>query len=246
MNLGKKIVKIRKDNQLTQDDFAEKYHVTRQTVSSWENSKSYPDLETLVKISDDFKISLDVLLKEDKEMIKGITKSQRDSKLYKRIVIVLGIIIGVIVFAICAYCAMYFGEKYKLEHQFKETIKEYDFAKDNDGYYTLDYREFISYKVPNQDEPVRSAYNFQFFAKPLYCKINFSDDNYLEITWIDYNYYDAELVNKETNEIVLSVGLLGKDNVKQKSKIMEKVDIDEELLSDAIDKGNELYKKFYE
>ena len=62
MELGKNIIKIRKQNNLTQDDFAEKYFVTRQTISNWENSKSYPDLETLIKISDDFNISLDILL----------------------------------------------------------------------------------------------------------------------------------------------------------------------------------------
>ena len=63
--VGKFIKKLRKDNNLTQDDLAEKYYVTRQTISNWENGKSYPDLGTLVKISDDFKISLDILLKED-------------------------------------------------------------------------------------------------------------------------------------------------------------------------------------
>src|SRR5574344_1353754 len=70
MELGKRIVKIRKDNKLNQDDFAEKYYVTRQTISNWENEKSYPDLETLVKISNDFNISLDTLLKEDDRIIK--------------------------------------------------------------------------------------------------------------------------------------------------------------------------------
>ena len=62
MDFGNKICKIRKDNNLTQEEFAERYNVTRQTVSSWENCKSYPDLDTLVRISDDFSISLDVLL----------------------------------------------------------------------------------------------------------------------------------------------------------------------------------------
>ena len=54
MDFGNKICKIRKDNNLTQEEFAERYNVTRQTVSSWENCKSYPDLDTLVRISDDF------------------------------------------------------------------------------------------------------------------------------------------------------------------------------------------------
>jgi len=92
MELGKNIIKIRKQNNLTQDDFAEKYFVTRQTVSNWENSKSYPDLETLIKISDDFNISLDILLKEDNEMIKDISKKQNDYKYIKIFVAILNII----------------------------------------------------------------------------------------------------------------------------------------------------------
>ena len=50
MQLGQTIQKIRKENHLTQEEFAEIFHVTRQTVSNWENEKSYPDLLTLVAI----------------------------------------------------------------------------------------------------------------------------------------------------------------------------------------------------
>lgn len=91
MELGKRLVKIRKDNNLTQDDFAEKYYVTRQTISNWENEKSYPDLETLVKISNDFNISLDVLLKEDNRMIKDISKKQKNYKFINILILMLNI-----------------------------------------------------------------------------------------------------------------------------------------------------------
>ena len=70
------LVKIRKEHKMSQEDFAEIFHVTRQTVSSWENSKSYPDIETIVKISDYFHLSLDILLKGDQEMILKISKEQ--------------------------------------------------------------------------------------------------------------------------------------------------------------------------
>lgn len=92
MKLGKNIVKIRKENNLTQDDLAKKYFVTRQTVSNWENSKSYPDLETLIKISNDFNISLDILLKEDDEMIKDISKKQKNYKFINTFIYLLNII----------------------------------------------------------------------------------------------------------------------------------------------------------
>lgn len=70
MNLGNKIQKIRKDNKISQEAFAEVLNVTRQTVSNWENQKNYPDIETLILISDKYNISLDVLLKGDNQMIK--------------------------------------------------------------------------------------------------------------------------------------------------------------------------------
>lgn len=73
MQLGQAIAQIRKERGLTQETFAKMFNVTRQTVSNWENEKSYPDLSTLVKISDEFNVSLDVLLKEDFRMVKVIS-----------------------------------------------------------------------------------------------------------------------------------------------------------------------------
>ena len=54
MNIGNQILNIRKDNQLTQEEFGKLFHVTRQTVSNWENGKSYPDLQILVSMSNQF------------------------------------------------------------------------------------------------------------------------------------------------------------------------------------------------
>lgn len=108
MEIGKKIVKIRKDNNLTQDDLADKYFVTRQTISNWENGKSYPDLETLVKISDDFNISLDILLKEDNKMIKDISKKQKRYKwIVLPIILYAILVIGILGIIIYAYNTQY-------------------------------------------------------------------------------------------------------------------------------------------
>lgn len=43
MNIGNQILSIRKEHQLTQAEFGKLFHVTRQTVSNWENGKSYPE-----------------------------------------------------------------------------------------------------------------------------------------------------------------------------------------------------------
>lgn len=76
MNIGNQILNIRKENQLTQEEFGKLFHVTRQTVSNWENGKSYPELQILVSISNQFDISLDTLLKEDLKMVQSIDKER--------------------------------------------------------------------------------------------------------------------------------------------------------------------------
>lgn len=50
---------------------AEKLAVSRKTISSWENGRSYPDIFMLVKLSDLYQVSLDDLLREDHDMINN-------------------------------------------------------------------------------------------------------------------------------------------------------------------------------
>ncbi len=76
MKIGSMIQDIRKERNMTQEEFGKLFFVTRQTVSNWENEKSYPDLQVLVRMSEEFGISLDRLLKEDKEMVKAIDKER--------------------------------------------------------------------------------------------------------------------------------------------------------------------------
>ena len=83
MNIGNQISTIRKERQLTQEQFGSLFHVTRQTVSNWENQKSYPDLQMLIDISNQFEIFLDALIKEDSKMVKTIDKERVLGKIKK-------------------------------------------------------------------------------------------------------------------------------------------------------------------
>ena len=76
MSIGHQISAIRKEQQLTQEQFGELFHVTRQTVSNRENEKSYPDLQILIAMSNQFDVSLDILLKGDSKMVKAIVKER--------------------------------------------------------------------------------------------------------------------------------------------------------------------------
>ena len=122
MNLGKKIVKIRKDNKMSQEDFAEILNVTRQTVSNWENSKNYPDIETLIQISDKFNISLDILLKGDKEMIKNIDMKVNNHNKLKTLVIVLSVILLVVISFIVGSKVYNNYKEQKLDEEYKEVL----------------------------------------------------------------------------------------------------------------------------
>ena len=77
MNIGEQINNLRKKHGLSQDDFSNLFNVSRQTISNWENGKSYPDLEMIIKVSDYFKISIDELLKNDVQTVKKLIMKKR-------------------------------------------------------------------------------------------------------------------------------------------------------------------------
>ena len=81
MNVGKRILSIRREQNLTQEQFGELFHVTRQTVSNWEKEKSYPDLQTLIHISDRFGLSLDTLIRDDPTMVKTMDQNHKKVRL---------------------------------------------------------------------------------------------------------------------------------------------------------------------
>ena len=84
MELGTQIRKYRNERTLSQEALAEKVYVSRQTVSNWENDKSYPDVNSLVLLSEVFEISLDQLIKGDVEMMKEQI-NQTDQKKFERL-----------------------------------------------------------------------------------------------------------------------------------------------------------------
>lgn len=72
MTIGERLQARRKDLGLTQQEVADSLHVTRQTISNWEVGKNYPDLQSIIDLSDLYQISLDLLLKGDKNVMKKL------------------------------------------------------------------------------------------------------------------------------------------------------------------------------
>ena len=76
MELNAQIKKYRTELKLSQEELAEKVYVTRQTISNWENGKSYPDIHSLLLLSSLFNVSLDQLIKGDIGTMKEIINEQ--------------------------------------------------------------------------------------------------------------------------------------------------------------------------
>ncbi len=75
MDIGQKLKHARTSAGLTQEGVAEALGVSRQTISNWENGRTYPDIVSVIRLSDLYEISLDALLKEDKKMISHLQES---------------------------------------------------------------------------------------------------------------------------------------------------------------------------
>lgn len=142
MELGKQVKKYRTEANLSQEELAEKIFVSRQTISNWENDKNYPDIKSLVLMSEVFRVSLDNLIKGDLEKMKKeidaeeYAKFQKDSAIFTVLFIVLLIVpvpfvmlckwFGVVLY-LCLYgIEMFFSvriEKYKKKYDI-QTYKE--------------------------------------------------------------------------------------------------------------------------
>ena len=81
MELGKQIKIHRQEAHLSQEELANRVYVSRQTISNWENDKSYPDVNSLVLLSEIFQTSLDNLIKGDIEVMKDEIQKEEIEKM---------------------------------------------------------------------------------------------------------------------------------------------------------------------
>ena len=94
MLIADKIKKLRKDNNMTQEDLADKLNVSRQTISKWETNVGVPDIDNIKAICNLFNISTDELLDYNNEILK-----KKKQFIIDMSVLLFGII-GFIVFGI--------------------------------------------------------------------------------------------------------------------------------------------------
>ena len=127
---------------LSQEALAEKVYVTRQTISNWENGKSYPDIHSLLLLSSVFHVTIDQLIKGDVKIMKEVISQNelrtfnRDSTIFASLLILslLSFVpltvffgfAGLIIFALLYAAGMYYAvrvEKLKKKYDI-QTYRE--------------------------------------------------------------------------------------------------------------------------
>lgn len=107
MTFNEKLISLRKAKGLSQDELGQRLGVSRQTISKWELSQSYPDFQRLVLLSDYFGLSLDALIKDidlqdvreknlNDKQLSAIYDEVQNAKSTIRIVVNVLCVIGVV------------------------------------------------------------------------------------------------------------------------------------------------------
>jgi transcriptional regulator with XRE-family HTH domain len=116
LELGPALKQQRESLGLTQQVLADQLHVTRQTVSRWENGSTYPNLDTLVELSDRLNISLDKLLKSDEvPVVPVVHQISRDVQLKRRYLRSLIVIISMLVLLASLFGLLSWGHRNQIE-----------------------------------------------------------------------------------------------------------------------------------
>ncbi len=142
MELAAQIKKYRKELSLSQDELAERIFVSRQSVSNWENEKTYPDLKSLLMLSEVFSVSLDDLVKGDLKTMKQEidarerARFQRESNIFSILFVLMTFspmllvpywkVWGTVVWGILAVACLYYAfrvEKLKKKYDI-QTYRE--------------------------------------------------------------------------------------------------------------------------
>ena len=100
MKFSEKIKKLRQDNELTQEELAEKLYVTRTAISKWETDKGYPGIDSLKQLSSLFHISIDDMISDSDIENKRLLEEKKARQMYMVAIIFLGI---ATVFTLLAY-----------------------------------------------------------------------------------------------------------------------------------------------
>ena len=79
-SIAPQLKQARQDRELSQNDVATILHISRQSISKWENGRAYPDMDNLILLSDLYKKSIDDLVQNNEELRQQIKANNQKIK----------------------------------------------------------------------------------------------------------------------------------------------------------------------
>ena len=207
MNIGEQINNLRKQHGLSQDDFANLFNVSRQTISNWENGKSYPDLEMIIKVSDYFKISIDELLKNDVQTVKKIDNEKKAKKKYLILLLVLCFLGTVIIWGLYS--------KYQDSIEVDFTMEKHETYKSNEtkepsmnianGYFSVPKDEKLDIQVKGTVDNGKLHITIADKDNKIYYQLDGQELNDLQTLYFEKGSYIIQIVADDYIEDFISL-----------------------------------------
>ena len=209
--VGKFIRELRKKNNLTQKDLADKLGVTYQAVSKWENGKNIPDIAVLKQICDEYNIDIN-------EILNGEKKEKKNKNIIKIIIPILIIIVVIILLILLL-------NKNNKDFEFKTiSSKCSDFKITGSAAYNKDktsiYISNIEFCGNNSEEKYKKI-NCKLYENNNDTKIKISECKekkdiniveYLKDTNINVNNYNSTCKRLTSNTLILEIYALDNNN----------------------------------
>ncbi len=149
MNLGNKILKLRKKKGLSQEELGEKIDVTRQTISNWELGETTPNIEQLKLLSKEFNISIDELVDNDLQdvLVEKVSNTEKLAGMILKIIkiVLIGIPIAVVVLFIFAILLKVAVKSKDTGREIEESIHCKLYGEEHS--YSITYQELTGFPI---------------------------------------------------------------------------------------------------
>ena len=102
MTIGDRLLKLRRERNLSQEDLANELDVSRQTISKWETNQSIPDFDKIVPLCEYFGITTDELLTGNSNIVEAKTQDVKSNFARNIAIAVMLYILSIVAIVLCA------------------------------------------------------------------------------------------------------------------------------------------------
>ncbi len=144
VSIGERIKESRNQQKITQQELASKLNVSRSAVSNWEINRNYPDLDTIVQLSDILEVSLDKLLREDTIMVNKVSTEQKNGRKRK---IILRILVPLFIVLLFTTGYLLYSEVSSVRNIFSPNVTGISKIEKNDDWTQVDFESSADLKM---------------------------------------------------------------------------------------------------